>query len=234
MMPLTIDTFITAAQDAEWSEYMLLAALKHYHDDFNQNKLYPAISELIEVTALLESLIMQKENIEARLPKLIVGVDTMKNSLIYGKSSDLLPRNTVFEFIRFSLPLLKDILEEANAIYEFVDENIQIREVGIIPLYREEGYLFVPDLKKSLLHILRFELSLFTSSGEDMRILKTQQVKEIGEEDKDMNEVKIDLIRESPEMPNPATYLLETDLDFPFKETILPIAKRRLMSHLAA
>ena len=234
MMPLTIDTFITAAQDAEWSEYMLLAALKHYHDDFNQNKLYPALSDLVDLTTLLDSLIKQKENLEARLPKQIKGIDTVMNNLIYGNTVDMRLSNAVFDFIQFSLPKLKELLDEAKAIYEFVDENIQIKEIGIIPLYREEGYLVVPDLKKSLIHVLRFELSLFTSKGEDMRILKTQQVKELTEDEQDMNLLKLDLIKESPEWPNPATYKLETELDFPFKETILPIAKRRLMTHLAA
>ena len=33
-------------------------------------------------------------------------------------------------------------------------------------------------------------------------------------------------------MPNPATFLMDTELDFPFDTTILPVAKRKLMRHL--
>lgn len=234
MKPLTIDMFITAAQDAEWGEYKLLAALKQYREEFNQNKLYPGMAELVEITSTLEAMLRQKEALDGKLPRQITGVDSEKNSLIYSKSADLLLSDSIFGFINFALPQLHEVLEEARTIYEFVEENILIKEVGIIPLYREEGYLLVPDLKKDLLHILRFELSLFTSQGEEMRLLKTQVVKELCGNPHDINSIKLDLVQEIPDLPNPATYKLETELDFPFKETLLPVAKRRLISHLAA
>jgi hypothetical protein len=40
------------------------------------------------------------------------------------------------------------------------------------------------------------------------------------------------LIAEHRELPNPATYLCQTELDFPFQETILPVAKRKLLRRL--
>ena len=46
--------------------------------------------------------------------------------------------------------------------------------------------------------------------------------------------LKIDLIKEFPELPNPATYSFNIEVDFPFNETILPIAKRKLIRRLAA
>jgi len=234
MKPLTLDMFITAAQDSEWGEYMLLAALKHYREEFNQNKLYPGIGELIEMTSTLDAILKEKKTFELSLPRQITGVDTDKNSLIYSHSADIFLSDSIFEFMSWSLPQLREILDEARTIYDFVEENILIKEVGIIPLYREEGYLLIPDLKMDLLHVLRFELSLFGTQGEAMRLLKTREVKELTGQTKDVNSLKIELVQESPELPNPATYRLETELDFPFKETLLPVAKRRLISHLAA
>ena len=45
-------------------------------------------------------------------------------------------------------------------------------------------------------------------------------------------DLKLTLMEHHKEMPNPATFLMDTDLDFPFDETILPVAKRKLMRHL--
>ena len=42
----------------------------------------------------------------------------------------------------------------------------------------------------------------------------------------------LELIEANRDLPNPATYLFETDLDFPFNETILPVAKRKFLRGL--
>jgi hypothetical protein len=36
------------------------------------------------------------------------------------------------------------------------------------------------------------------------------------------------------DLPNPATYRCEVDIDFPYQDTVLPVAKRKLMAHLVA
>jgi exonuclease V gamma subunit len=45
--------------------------------------------------------------------------------------------------------------------------------------------------------------------------------------------IKLDLVEERRDLPNPATYFFETQLDFPFEETMLPVAKRKLMRYLS-
>jgi hypothetical protein len=46
------------------------------------------------------------------------------------------------------------------------------------------------------------------------------------------NAIKLDLISENKELPNPATYAFNTDLHFPFRETIFPVTKRKLLRQL--
>jgi hypothetical protein len=48
------------------------------------------------------------------------------------------------------------------------------------------------------------------------------------------NAIKLDLINENRHLPNPATYAFNTDLYFPFNETIFPITKRKLLQQLYA
>lgn len=46
--------------------------------------------------------------------------------------------------------------------------------------------------------------------------------------------IKEELIKERNDLQNPATFFLDTELDFPFTETIMPVAKRKMISHIAA
>ena len=45
--------------------------------------------------------------------------------------------------------------------------------------------------------------------------------------------VKLDLIRRHRHLPNPATYMLESDRSYPVQETLLPIARQLLAQAVA-
>jgi hypothetical protein len=128
------------------------------------------------------------------------------------------------------------VLEEGTGLYDFVENHINIEEVGIVPSYREEGYWFVPDPKGSVVHLLRYEISLFSDSKEKFRSLKTTEVDAIEEGAVRLppETLKLDLIRKYRDLPNPATYVSEIDIDFPFAETLLPVAKRKFMAHICS
>jgi hypothetical protein len=45
--------------------------------------------------------------------------------------------------------------------------------------------------------------------------------------------IKYDLIKSNNNISNPAVYSIETELTFPIEETLLPIAKRRLVKYIS-
>jgi hypothetical protein len=45
--------------------------------------------------------------------------------------------------------------------------------------------------------------------------------------------IKYDLIKNNSTISNPAVYSIETELIFPIEETLLPIAKRRLVKYIS-
>ena len=45
-------------------------------------------------------------------------------------------------------------------------------------------------------------------------------------------QIKAELVRRSPELPNPATFAFETDIALPRIETYLPIAKQLVLDHV--
>ena len=235
MSTLSLETFLTGPQDLEAKQYLILQGLREHYDEFSHNRLYPSLSELLELFVLLEGLVQKKSDIEGHLPQRLKEIDLENMKLIYepveGNDEDL---EKAIDLINWALPKIKKTLDEGMDIYNFVDDQIAIEEVGIMPMYREEGYWFVPESRASQLHLLRYEVSLFTSAKERFRSLKTTLLESIEQATvaRSPESIKLDLIKKYNDLPNPATYTCETDLDFPYTETILPVAKRKLMAHL--
>ena len=234
---LDLQSFIASGPDFESNQYRILNSLKSYRNEFAHNRLYPALSDLIELTLVLEALLKEKSNLQKKLPQQLKEVDLKGKRLVYEPlklaSSDV---EKISELIVWSLPRIKKAIEEGMKIFDFVDEHITMSEVGILPMYQQEGYAFVPENKAFLLHLVRYEVSLYESGEERFRTIKTRFIKSLRQSIVRISpeSIKLQIIQEHQDLPNPATFVFETDLEFPFAETILPIAKRKLMARVAA
>jgi len=234
-MSLRFDTILSGPDDFERRQYLVLKGLKEYSIEFSRNRLYPFLTELTDMYRALLLLHEKKDELHEHFPKSLKEVDIEHMRLIYERiTDDAQDIGEILRLMLWALPLVRNVMEEGMEIYNFVDDHINIAEVGLTPIYRDEGYWFVPDTRTHLLHLLRYEVSLFTSARERYRTLKTRVLESV-ERDNPENtpeSMKWMLIRKYQDLPNPATYTCETDLDFPYGETILPVAKRKLMAHL--
>lgn len=232
---LNLDLFTQVQTDFEMRQYKVLAALKSISGDFKQNKIYPHLSHLIELHATLSDILNRLQDLRSEFPKRIKKIDfvnqVIEHEVVFVDGSDL---SKVQDLIEWALPYIEAKIEEGRAIYEFVDDEIKLEEVGIIPNYTDEGYFFVPDNAESTLLLFQYEVSIFESSKDTYRSLKTGLLKvlEQGQAQLSPNAIKLDLISENKHLPNPATYAFDTDLSFPFKETVFPVTKRKLLQQL--
>jgi benzoyl-CoA reductase/2-hydroxyglutaryl-CoA dehydratase subunit BcrC/BadD/HgdB len=234
-MNLRLETFLSGPGDFEGRQYLILQGLKEHYSRFSNNRLYPSLSDLVDLYGSLQDLLREEDHLKGNLPQDLKDIDVEHQKLVY----ESIPLNDseisqLLDLIEWAIPHIKKALDEGMAIYQFVDSHIIIAHVGILPMYREEGYWFVPDSSAHQLHVLRYEVSLFTSANERYRSLKTRHLEsmEQGAITNSPEAIKLMLVEKYHDLPNPATYLCETDLDFPYSETILPVAKRKLMAHL--
>ncbi len=233
MQKLGLEIFLTGSTDFEARQYHILSRLQHCYESFSHNKLYPTLAELVDLRAALLDIMNGMHDIQGRVSH-VKEVDLEEGKLIFEDSTTADDLLRTAELIAWALPQIEKTIEEGVGIYNFVEEHIQIEQVGIMPMYREEGYWFVPEHRAALLHLLRYELSLFTSSNERFRQLKTLNLGDVpqGHIIQSPESIKLQLIEQFRDLPNPATFICETDLDFPYSETILPIAKRKLMAQV--
>jgi hypothetical protein len=225
-MPALDLAFFTGGRDSEWSRYRILGGFQEIRRAFCDNRVYPYLADLIHLRTALRTLADESDALRSRGP--LTGIDLEEGALRYEDSQGAaLPFE---DLVVWAMPLIEAAIEEGRAIYDFVDERTAVEAVGIVPAYQDEGYLLVPD--GEALRVLRYAVSLFTRHDERFRSLRTASVDE-APGDTPPHELKRFLTARHPDLPNPATYRVATDLDFPVDETMLPVAKRKLLQYFA-
>jgi hypothetical protein len=222
--------------DFELKKYTLLAYLQQVNRYFNENKLYPQLADIIfhynNIVAFREN----KKYLQEHFPKKLSGIQLEKLQLLYEQmiEDDDLMRE-LEEIIHFSAGKMKSTIFNGTEIYEFVEENIDITPVGILPLDTQEGYFFLSRGKTKETQVYQYRLSIFEKHDEKYRSMKTAFIDNRQRSIASTYEhIKSELIRHRRELPNPAVYSIETELEFPVDETLLPVAKRSLVKYITA
>lgn len=237
MNPLSLELFTGAIDDVERTQYQVLAGLQNAQQAFEEKRVYPYLGQLVKLYRGLRTVLERSENFRTPETGRITGIDWDEKSVTYEwPELDGSEMTVVEDLIRWALPHIRDAIEEGREVYEHIEENLELETVGIVPSYLQEGYLMVPNREENALHVLRYTLSIFTEEGETHRALKTVHCKTIEQDgvEVDPSNVKLKLLEERRDLPNPATYFSNTDLTVPYKESLLPVVKRRLVRHLAS
>lgn len=222
--------------DFEYKKYILLAYLKDIRKRFDLNQLYPFLSDLVfhyrNILKVKESKSLMYENFPESLSK----ADFKKLQLTYKKVvSDGEVMQALDEIISYALPMIQSALDDGKEIYEFVEENIELVPVGLSPIYEQEGYLFINSGNSKDISIYRYQLTLFEHASEKYRSMTTEYLmNEVRNLTRTYENIKVDLIKQFKDLPNPATFLAQSKLAFPMNETLLPVAKRMLVRNLSA
>jgi len=239
MERISLQTFFSTEPDLEINQYRILGGIKELCGSFDKKKIYPSLSILIDLKRSLEQIKDERNNLNVKFTREIKGFDIKGQKIIYESRGNInyhVNIEVIFALIDWALPLIKNAIEEGIVLFDFVEKNLTIEQVGILPFYKDEGYFMITDNIVYELQVHRYECSLFSSGDEKYRSLKTEFVKSEKQEliRRSPESIKHELIKERKDLPNPATFLFDTDLDFPFAETIFPVAKRKLMTHIAS
>lgn len=237
MESLSLNLFTGAVEDVERTQYEVLAGLQKARSAFEEQRVYPHLGRLVKLHGALVTVLDRTEEFRTPETGRILGIDWDEKRVTYEwpelEGTEMVE---VEELIRWALPHIRDAIEEGAAVYEQVEDNLELETVGIMPSYVQEGYLMVPNREDGMLHVLRYTLSIIEGEGEQHRALKTTHCKTVSQEnvDVDPSSIKLQLVEERRDLPNPATYFSNIDLHVPYQETLLPVVKRRLVRRLAA
>ncbi|MDB5230721.1 MAG: hypothetical protein JWN76_1526 [Chitinophagaceae bacterium] len=235
MKSLSQTWFADGYIDFELKKYTLLAYLKEVNTYFTENKLYPQLADIVfhynNIVAFREN----KKFLQDQFPKRLTGIQIEKLQLLYEQMiEDDEMMQELEEIIQYAAGKMQSTITNGAEIYEFVEENLTITPVGIMPLAYEEGYILLSREAEKATYAYQYRLSIFEKHDEKYRSLKTEFIQSWTRNFVNTYEnIKAELIRNRSDFPNPAVYSIESALSFPVEETLLPVAKRTFVKFLS-
>ncbi|WP_439489941.1 hypothetical protein [Algoriphagus sp.] len=217
--------------DFEYKKYQLLAYLQESNRRFQEIKLYPILAELIDHYRNLEELKSGKTELKNLFPKKLESIDLQCGRLNYLstiKEEGIMKELSLIT--DFALPKLSAQIEEGKTIYDYVEDQMEFEPVGILPIYNQEGYILLSREKKKEIHAFRYNSSLIHFAGEKFRSISMWLIGVFQRSlVNTLEKIKMDLVKEIKELPNPATWRIHSQQEFPIEETLVPISKRLLL-----
>ncbi len=235
MNALNKDWLTSHLIDFEYKKYILLAYLKDIKHQFDRVALYPYLSDLVFHYKNLLAIKENKEVLINNFPKSISKADFEKLSIHY---KEMVESDEIMEelesIIEYAVPQFKTILAEGKDLFDFIEENIEIIPIGITPLRHQEGYFFLQQKGEKDTHVYEYQVSIFEKADEKYRGIHTTFLESITRGiGRTFESLKIELIRKYQKLPNPATFLINSDIVCPVNATLLPVSKRLFIRYLA-
>jgi hypothetical protein len=235
MKALSETWFADGYIDFELKKYTLLAYLQEVNRYFNENKLYPQLSDLIFHYNNLVAFRENKKFLQEHFPKKLNGIQLEKLQILYQhivEDDDMMKE--LESIINYSASKMKTAISNGAELYEFIETKLTIFPIGIIPLEINEGYFFLNEGKARNTKVYQYRLSIFEKHDEKYRSIRTEFIADWKRNMVNTYEnIKSELIRSKRDLPNPAVYSIETELTYPVEETLLPIAKRSLVRYIS-
>lgn len=234
-MKLSETWFMDGYIDFELQKYKLLAYLQEVDKYFTQAKLYPQLADMVFHYNNLISLRDNKQFLQNSFPKQLTAIDLQKLELTYeAMLQDDEVMQELERIIHYATPQLKQSIEDGAGIYDAVERQLIIEPVGIMPLYKDEGYLLLQYGDYSEVRAYAYTITLFENSETRYKGIRMNYIDSFNKTIVNTYEqMKLDIIRTVRTLPNPAVFCLVSPLAVPLEETLLPIAKRMLAKHLA-
>jgi hypothetical protein len=237
MKKLQKDWLTQGLIDLEYKKFVVLAYLQNVQQHFSDKKLYPDLTELRDHYETGLRFRNRKGTLSASFPKDATGIDPESLTVRYqSRQEDDEYMSEIDSIINFALPRFGQTLTKGQQMADELSANLTLTPIGMLPLRRDEGYLFLHWSSHSQTHIYYFNLNwtglalpglALSTSQTSRQPIQTRYIdsvrKGVG---RTYETLKLELIRRRPFLPNPATFMVESKRRLPLEETLLPMAER--------
>jgi hypothetical protein len=231
MPPLASDWVTQGLIDFEYKKYLLLAYLKDVAAHFDEDKLYPLLSDLVAHFRNLDALKKRQEETAEQFPKRLSKLDLEAMTIDYERMvQDGGCMETIRQIVDFAIPRIQTELGRGKELYDRVEAQMRIEPIGIVPVDTNDGYFFLHSEQETETRVYRYTISLFEHGEARYRGIRTRELhRRKLSLIQTFEAIKLDLVQRFRERPNPATWLVQSNLYWPVQETFLSLVR-----HLAA
>jgi hypothetical protein len=220
--------------DVEYKSYLLLAYLSEVKKEFGEKKIYPSYSDLYNHYKNLVEVKSGREQMKMAFPKTLSKADFENLKLEYKnqlEDDDYL--KILDEIIEYSIPEFQKHLKTGMELYQLVEGNLNISEVGLQALEVNEGYFFLCAPPKKEASVYQYSLTKVHLPDGQYRAIHVSHLDNVRLTFSNTFEsLKTEIIRKSNHKNLVSTYLIESEVYVPWEESMLPVAKRRLIEYL--
>ena len=213
-----------AASDAEAARYRILAGLAETRAAFQSCRVSPWLGALVGLHRQLAALVAGADAVD-RVAGPVVDVDWEAGRLV-REAADASGAPLAVGLARWALPHVEAALGEGRALYEFAAEHADLAPLGLVPAYRDEGFLLVAGDRA--VRAFRYRVSPLAAPDGPYRALRTVPV-DLALDPLAPGAWKAALAEAAPDLAAPAAFHLRADVDLPVEPTLVPVAKRKLL-----
>jgi len=206
--------FVDKHLDVEYQTYRLLAYLQHVKSYFTQIKLYPYLRDLIKHYEFVDNINSKIDEIRRKLNS---DLDDEITSYIY-EITDITKIET------------KKVIDEGVTLFKVVLGGITYEAIGIVPKYKDDGYIITSYNKIDYVDILRFKISKLVDYDKFyiVNVEFFERLSNVSRLFRAPEFLKAYLLGRYWNMPNPLVLYIRLDYYVPLHETLIPIIKRVL------
>lgn len=221
------DWLVTPVFDFEYKKYILLDYFQKVNKHLSEFILFPVYRQLVWHRKHLQALKNSKELLEKHCHRELSNIDIKNVRLKYEYKTEIDESTRLIEsLIAYSLPHFKRAEVRADRIRRSIESAISISQIGIVPIYRHEGYLLVNNADNTNADIFRYRHDpICNTEDAEAPPIAVDFIDNIRITISNTYEgIKSLLIKEYPELPNPATWLVLSERQLPLYESLLPVA----------
>ena len=234
MKSLGLNWFIEGSLDFELKKYILLDYLQEINRRFDKSKLYPNLTDLVFHYNNLLDFKKNKTVLQQAFPQRLSKADIEALKLTYKKIvDDDSYMQEIERIITYALCKMDPAIQTGKEIYDFVESRLNIDPIGLVPLMPYQGYFSLRNGNDKTNWIYEYQLTIFENTNDKYRGINIQFVDTYEQSITNTPEsIKLNLINQRRHLPNPAVYYVQSDINFPLEQTLLPVAKRSLVKYI--
>lgn len=216
-MKLDKNWFYLPYPDEELKAYETLAFKEYLNQSLQTKSLFPAHNELNFQLNIINSFYNQL-NEKCYLQSEPIGIDLAKQE-IYYKTENNKGINAVRSIIRFFKRNIEPFKSCFDNLFNEAINSINVVPVGVVPSYQNEGWLLIKYDQQ--INVFRYDFSnLYNLEGHPAYKYSFIEKRK----NESVHQIKLNIVQSYTELPNPATWLVESENSFSLNETFVPIA----------
>jgi hypothetical protein len=216
----------------EHKQYTLLAYIQSVDKAFRQWSLQPHLQSILDISTSMKMFLTKRTDTAKAFRSYLERnkMDDVEGLMrLHGENNTKPETKLILDLLEWTRPLLDDVLEEGERLWEFLKSQFEVSYTGPFPPTKSEGYILFHI--KGTDYVMVHSYAMTTISVEDdsryrgFILRRRDDAKAIFDEDGNVNfdEVRISLNH----LLNEYLYVTVTfPVEIPIDETLLPMMKR--------